>query len=276
MLLLYPQQPHPGFVRRLRRPRPRPMPTPPAVTRDACAPEACRWIPAGFPQKAASVALQVARVTRQAAATPPKGACDALCAAVDALFATTASLFATRLARHDPGFLSACADLLAFYDSVAAAGGGLVAFRDTARAFCGKSCVKVGRERRMACQRSGLGFDGRPCARWRMGKKAAKCYKTGHTRRGWRDLRHVTKQKRPAQGEQRNKQGEARCATGTCGMGLGWGRDRSGLWRCVSGALKRRSMWLPCRLAMASSTYGRLMCDEGLDLANTCVISTYT
>ncbi len=216
----------------------------------------------GFPQKAAGVALQVARVTRQAAAAPPKGACDALYAAVDALFATTDSLFATRVTRRDSGFLSARADLRAFCDSVASVGGGAVAFRDNGLAFCDKSCVKVGRGRRMACQRCGLGFDGRPCARWRMGKKAAKCYKTGHTRRGWRHLRHVTKQKRPAQGEQRNKQGEARCATGTGGMGVGWGPGRSGLWRCVSGVLKRRSMRLPCRLAMASSTYGRLMCDE--------------
>lgn len=102
---------------------------------------------------------------------------------------------------------------------------------------------------RLGRKRPRRGWQSRHCARWRMAQKASKCYKNGRARRGWQHLRHAEEQKRPAQGEQRNKQGEARCATGTCGMGVGWRLGRSSHWRCVSGAMKSRTMRLPCRLA---------------------------
>lgn len=182
------------------------------------------------------------------------------------LFATRDSLFATRLARRDSGFMSACADFRTFCNSVAAVGGGVVAFRDTVRAFRDKSCVKVGRGRRLACQRCGLGFDGRPCTGWRMGKKTAKCYKNGHARRGWRHLRHVKEQKRPATGDERNQQGEARCAMGTCGMGVGWWPRCLDPWRCVSGVLKRRSLRLHRRLSQWIQSFAGARCVMGLGL----------
>ena len=65
------------------------------------------------------------------------------------LHATRPALFATTLPLGDTPNESACATLRAFGDSVAAESGSVVAFCDKARAFHDKSCVKLGRGRRL-------------------------------------------------------------------------------------------------------------------------------
>ena len=182
----------------------------------------------------------------------------------------------------------------AFCDKAAPSRGAHRALREDGLAFHDTSCVSTCRAPHFSRRgprflRQGRPFEGRgwrfegrcchvqqqrcrwrwercPCAGWRMGKKASKCYKNGHARCGWRHLRHAKEQKRPAQGEQRNKQGEARCATGTGGMGVGWRPDRSGHWRCVLGVLKRRSLRLPCRLAQWRQALTRPRCAMSLGL----------